>query len=110
MLVEIGCEYYKEGILKEAKRIYKRFIDLLTFSKYKGEKGYFNYLYDFLKKNKNNVYSFLSDINKVIDIEYINNPLISYKEDYLKDEDVILLLNDIKEDVMNTFKRYKEYW
>ena len=32
------------------------------------------------------------------------------KDEYLKNEDVILLLEDIKEDLMNTLKRYKEYW
>ena len=31
-------------------------------------------------------------------------------DEYLKNEDVILLLEDIKEDFINTLKRFKEYW
>ena len=57
-----------------------------------------------------NLYSFLSNLHEVIYIYYINIPMTLDKDEYLKNGDVILLLNDIKEDVMNTFKRYKEYW
>ena len=32
------------------------------------------------------------------------------RDEYLRNDDVILLLNDIKEDIKNTFLSYKEYW
>ena len=108
-LVEINFEFYKGGILEEAKRLSKRLQELLNFSKYKGENSYFNHLFRFLKKNRNNVYSFLENIYEVIYIDYINNPINLDENEYLKDNDVILLLNDIKEDVINTLNKYKTH-
>ena len=109
-LIELNFELYRKELLGEAERLHKRLLELLTFSKYKGENGYFNILLNYLKKHRDNVYSFLSNLHEVIYIDYINNPMTLDRDEYLKNGDVILILNDIKEDVMNTFKRYKEYW
>lgn len=109
-LIELNFELYRKGLLDHAERLYIRLQQLLSYSKYKGENGYFNILLNYLKKHRSNVYSFLSNLHKVIYIDYINNPMTLDRHEYLKNGDVILLLNDIKEDVMNTFKRYKEYW
>lgn len=109
-LIELNFELYRKELLGEAERLHKRLLELLNFSKYKGENGYFNILLNYLKKHRSNVYSFLSNLHEVIYIDYINNPMTLDRHEYLKNEDVILLLNDIKKDVINTFKRYKEYW
>ena len=109
-LIELNFELYRKGLLDHAERLYIRLQQLLSYSKYKGENGYFNILLNYLKKHRSNVYSFLSNLHKVIYIDYINNPMTLDRHEYLKNGDVILLLNDIKEDVMNTFKRSKEYW
>ena len=52
---------------------------------------------------------FLENIYEVIYIDYINNPINLDENEYLKDNDVILLLNDIKEDVINTLNKYKTH-
>ena len=109
-LIELNFELYRKGLLDEAKRLHERLLGLLNYSKYKEENGYFNILLSYLKKHRNNKYSFLSNLHEVIYIDYINNPMTLDKDEYLKNEDVILLLEDIKEDLMNTLKRYKEYW
>ena len=109
-LIELNFELYRKELLGEAERLHKRLLELLNFSKYKGENGYFNILLNYLKKHRSNVYSFLNNLHEVIYIDYINNPMTLDRHEYLKNGDVILLLNDIKEDVINTFKRYKEYW
>lgn len=109
-LIELNFELYRKELLGEAERLHKRLVDLLNFSKYKRENGYFNILLNYLKKHRNNVYSFLSDLHEVIYIDNINNPMTLDTDEYLKNEDVILLLEDIKEDFINTLKRFKEYW
>ena len=95
-LIELNFELYRKGILNEAKRLYERLRELLNFSKYKRENGYFNILFSYLKKYRSDVYSFLSNLHEVIYIDYINTPFKLDKDEYLKNDDVILLLNDIK--------------
>ena len=109
-LVGINFELYRKGLLNEAERLHKRLLELLNFSKYKGENGYFNILFSYLKKHRSNKYSFLSNLHEVIYIDSINNPITLDRDEYLINRDVILLLNDIKEDIINTLKKYKEYW
>ena len=55
------------------------------------------------------MYSFLENIHEVIYIDYINNPINLDENEYLRDSDVILLLNDVKEDVINTLNKYKTH-
>nr|DAX26204.1 MAG TPA: hypothetical protein [Caudoviricetes sp.] len=109
-LIELNFKLYRKGLLDHAERLYIRLQQLLSYSKYKGENGYFNILLNYLKKHRSNKYSFLSDLHEVIYIDSINNPMTLDTDEYLKNEDVILLLEDIKEDFINTLKRFKEYW
>ena len=40
-LVEINFELYRKGLLDHVERLYIRLQQLLSYSKYKGENGYF---------------------------------------------------------------------
>ena len=48
-LIELNFELYRKELLNEAERLHKRLLELLNFSKYKGENGYFNILFSYLK-------------------------------------------------------------